>query len=234
MIIGQLRITEHREETLHIVHVPAADIPAESAAVEHARHVFHVADIPFAYIAVEIAAVEHVRHIRHIADIPLADVTVECLELVEKLPHILDCGRIDAIQVRTGALALDLLADSSDERRLCFRRMLEAGYDTDVRILHGTLQKVRFGDIDLLEFFTVEKSANTYFFYRVGDSDSLNGTASKRKTPDFFHGIRYFYDAKAFATAECPIPDSFDGSRNGYFPQVFAHAESVIVNFDHG
>ena len=123
MIIGQLRITEHREETLHIVHVPAADIPAESAAVEHACHVFHVADIPLADIAVEIAAVEHVRHIRHIADIPLADVAVECLELVEKFPHILDCGRIDAIQVRTRALTLYLFAYGSNERRLCFRRM---------------------------------------------------------------------------------------------------------------
>ena len=95
-----MRITEHREEILYIVHIPAADIPAESAAVEHARHVFHVADIPFAYIAVEIAAVEHVRHIRHIADIPLADVAVECLELVEKLPHILDGRSIDAVEVR--------------------------------------------------------------------------------------------------------------------------------------
>ena len=123
MIIGQLRITEHREETLHIVHVPAADIPAESAAVEHACHVFHVADIPLADIAVEIAAIEHVRHIRHIADIPLADVTVECLELIEKFPHILDCGRIDAIQVRTRALTLYLFAYGSNERRLCFRRM---------------------------------------------------------------------------------------------------------------
>ena len=116
-------ITEHREEILYIVHIPAADIPAESAAVEHTRHVFHVANIPFAYIAVEIAAVEHVRHIRHIADIPLADVTVECLELVEKLPHILNGRSIDAVEVRTRALTLYLFAYGSDERRLCLRRM---------------------------------------------------------------------------------------------------------------
>ena len=52
VLISQVTITEHREKTLNMVHVPAADIPAESAASEHVRHVFHVADIPFADIAV--------------------------------------------------------------------------------------------------------------------------------------------------------------------------------------
>ena len=100
MVVGHITVTEHREETLHIVHVPAADIPAESAAVEHARHVFHIANIPFAYISVEITPVEHIRHIRHIADIPLADVAIKCLELVEKFPHILNGRSIDAVEVR--------------------------------------------------------------------------------------------------------------------------------------
>lgn len=154
-----MRITEHREEILYIVHIPATDVPTEPAVAEHFRHVFYVADIPFAYIAVEIAAVEHVRHIRHMADIPLADVAVECLELAEKFPHVPDGGRIDAVQVRTGALALDLLADGSDERRFCLRHMLEAGYDADARILHCILQKAWVGDIDILEVLTKIKNS---------------------------------------------------------------------------
>lgn len=130
-----MRITEHREEILYIVHIPATDVPTEPAVAEHFRHVFYVADIP------------------------LADVAVECLELAEKFPHVPDGGRIDAVQVRTGALALDLLADGSDERRFCLRHMLEAGYDADARILHCILQKAWVGDIDILEVLTKIKNS---------------------------------------------------------------------------